>query len=493
MFQTQQGRRSFIRLNHQRNGCRGFPRRPFELLPPREPCLRNRPPAVLNAVGTQPPAAVPEELAGKGSSEVLRANGTKFVTVNSQLNPAETSYSCYGPPSTAAAGSMSPQTLMQAFMRVRTYFDSPITEQQQRRSGSSSRSSGIETQHWQCLVDQAMVLSEQLQPNQWSQIIYVCAKVGKPEPVLVQTALYHLHPSIHLLSPMGLTNSLWSIAVLSAKPSATLLSSYCAVATQNFSMLNPHQTATLLWSLGKLQYRPPIDLLRTLLSSLKKSYAMLSNTELSNIAWALGRLKFRPSKRWLRNYYHHTKPRLKTLNPHQLACTLASLVSIEVTPPNSWTISLLRSLQRQLPATALTQLSTILCALAKRRLVLSSYWVHHLLQHVQQQLLVHGAPTPAVAKDIAALVWSLPYLANPNGPQLGLNYRPLLQQLAAAVLPHLGRVGPGVLVQLVVGFAGLGFNPGVHWMKVHENACAARQAEMNPRNRERLRRAYLAI
>jgi hypothetical protein len=372
-------------------------------------------------------------------------------------------------------------------------FHAPSGKHQLNRTSGSSKGSELDEEHWQQLVEQALSLSAQLQPNQWSQILYVCAKVGRNEPDLVQTALYFLQPSLHLLSPMGLTNSLWAIAVLSARPSADLLSSYCAAATQNVLNLNPHQAATLLWSLGKLQYRPPIELLRSLLSCLKRSYAQLSNTELSNIAWALGRLKFRPNRRWMKSYYYHTQPLLPTLNPHQLACTLASLASVEVTPPNSWTMALLQSLKQQLPAAALRQLATILCALAKRRLLLSPFWLHQLLQHVQQQLLAHGAPTPAAAKDIAALVWSLPYLANPTGPQLGLQHRRLLQQLAAAVLPHLGRLEPGVLVQLVVGFMGLRFNPGVHWMKVHENACAARQAELTPKNKERLRRAYLAI
>jgi hypothetical protein len=65
----------------------------------------------------------------------------------------------------------------------------------------------------------------------------------------------------------------------------------------------------------------------------------------------------------------------------------------------------------------------------------------------------------------------------------------LVKQLATISLPLLPECSVAELVQLAVGFARLGFYPGVHWLKSHENAVARHRLALTDVNRWRLQAA----
>jgi hypothetical protein len=224
-----------------------------------------------------------------------------------------------------------------------------------------------------------------------------------------------------------------------------------------------------------------------------------------------------------------------TFSADHLACIAGSLGLLRLNPRSGhWLRSFRCCVVQQLPRMRGAHVATILCGLAKRRSSQPPHWVWLLVarqlqllvaqrqQQQQQQLVLQqqqrtGLPLETAAEqdtaaaaaaanyhtasqqqqqqlqpaDIAATVWALPWVLYPTAVLWKANeaHSAALKALAAASLPLLPSCSTAELVQLAVGFAGLQFYPGAHWLKVHENAVAARYSGMSAANRARLRAA----
>jgi hypothetical protein len=338
-------------------------------------------------------------------------------------------------------------------------------------------------QQWSSMVEAALEQQQVLVPNQWAHLAYTCAKLRRPESQLLGAALHYTEPQLEQLSPAGAANLLWAVAVLQLRPRAAYLAMFCDIASSKVDSMNPHQLSTFLWALGRMRYQPSLDVLKTLLSCMQQRMGGLGPSEFTNISWALGRLQYRPSKAWLTTFYSSSRPLLASSNIHHLASVLAGLAGIRSTPPGYWMAAYLAAVRQQLHTAAPRQVGIVLCALAKRRVLLSPFMVDQLLEQFCHQL------KHATSADVAAVIWALPLLAFPHSRELGQRQQQRLLQLASHVLPHMGALTCGQLVQLLSGYARLRVSPGVHWLKVHENACAAQAGCFQGSNKQRLHAA----
>eukprot|EP00877_Chromochloris_zofingiensis_P010375 jgi/Chrzof1/5591/Cz16g08120.t1 len=342
---------------------------------------------------------------------------------------------------------------------------------------------------WTQLVSLTMQQASSIQPRQWSHICYTCAKLQRREEALLHTALSHTCHHIPSLHGASLANIIWSYAALGIDPDQDWLSCFCAASLGKLQSLNPHQQATILWSLGKLGYRAPSEYIQQLLAGLKASYTLLEPSELTNIVWALAKLGYRPSKTWLRSYFTHTTKQLKRLSHHRLACVLCSFAVLRVQPGSAWQSAFRQAMRSQLQLFTHRHITVVMHAFAKLRMPLAVYWLDMLSSRLEQQL------SQCSCADLAAAVWSLPILAFPTAPTWAEKPQnsELLKRLVTLSGPLLARCTPAQLTQLVTGFAALEYYPGVHWLKVHENACAAQHTQFGRSNREKIRVSYLRI
>jgi hypothetical protein len=271
------------------------------------------------------------------------------------------------------------------------------------------------------------------------------------------------------------------------------------------SGINKHQAVQLLWAAGRLKARPPVGWLQGLLSSLLPHLHTLSATELSSAIWGLARIGFRPDQQWLKAWFHASRLSLPHSSPDSIACQVASLAVLRVTlsssssssSSSSWLVALRRAVAAQLHVMRPHHIASILCGLAKRRAPTPPHLLRLLLT---QQLRLLQQPgnsnaSSGSSRDVAATVWALPLLLYPTAVSWAAerDNAVLLKQLAAASLPLLPRCSVGELVQLVVGFARLGFYPGAHWLKLHENAVAQHRLGLTDVNRLRLQAARMQL
>jgi hypothetical protein len=177
---------------------------------------------------------------------------------------------------------------------------------------------------------------------------------------------------------------------------------------------------------------------------------------------------------------------------------VASLGVLRLTlASGSWLTALRAIVGQQLHAMQPRHIATILCGLAKRRSATPPHWLRVVLKH--QLLLLGDASSGSSSvgaleprpRDVAAIVWSLPLLLHPTAVEWAAQQdnAVMLRQLATISLPLLRACSLGELVQLAVGFARLGFYPGAHWLKTHENAVAQHRLSLADLNRVRLQAA----
>lgn len=407
-------------------------------------------------------------------------------------------------------------------------------------------------QRWQQLVQSVQHLLPHLQPHQGSLIAYAAAKLGRPfAPQLLSTLLQQQlqQRQLQLLPAAGLTNMLWAVAVVSHSPSPHWMASfYAACSSRALAAFNHHQLTSILWCLGRLTERPPAEWLQLLLAALRPGLPLLSPSELANTLWGLAQLGYRPSKAWAKDWFMASNRIFGYCTPDHLACIAGSLGLLRLDPRSGHWLRQYRSeLVRRLPAMRAAHVATVMCGLAKRCSSQPPHWVWLLVarqlqlldeQRQRQQRTIAAAagadadsaaaprqmqldePLPqqqaaeAIANhsgsstskegwlssqcrtfirsaDIAATVWALPRLLYPTAA--AWKSQPAnaaqLKALAAASLPLLSACSAGELVQLAVGFAGLRFYPGAHWLKVHENAVAVQYRQLSAANKMRLRAA----
>lgn len=405
-------------------------------------------------------------------------------------------------------------------------------------------------QHTSQLLQDAAVLAPQLQPHQASLILYVCAKCRLLcTQQLLHGLMQQLLPSqLHQLPPAGLVNAAWALAVLHTDPGAAWMDAFYAVVGSSLvsgraaqhpadstqggvtasstgsaverlnigingscsggrrdasiaAVFNRHQLVQLLWAVAVLKQQPPAAWLQDLLSALQPQLQLLGATEITNVIWALAQIGFRPGRLWLGAWFLASRRALPTCNPDTLACQAASLGVLRVTLGNgSWLVAFRAATVQQLHSLLPQHIGSIFCGLAKRRSPAPPHWVRLLLLQ-QLQLTEAGVggrrystratseeASDVSARNLAATVWSLPLLLYPTAVDWAAQQdnAALLKRLAAASLPLLAQCSVGQLVQLATGFARLGFYPGAHWLKSHENAVAQHKLSLTDVNRLRL-------
>jgi hypothetical protein len=425
----------------------------------------------------------------------------------------------------------------------------PVGNGAPTKTGPSSALKLHHLQNTSKLLQDAAVLAPQLQPHQASLILYVCAKCRLLcTQQLLHGLMQQLLPSqLHQLPPAGLVNAAWALAVLHADPGATWMDAFYAVVGRSLASgragqhpadstqgemtasstgsaverlnissngscsggrrdstaagFNRHQLVQLLWAVAMLKRRPPPAWLQDLLSALQPQLQVLGATELTNVIWALAQIGFRPGRLWLDAWFLASRRALPACNPDTLACQAASLGVLRVTLGNgSWLVAFRAATVQQLHSLLPHHIGSIFCGLAKRRSPAPPHWVRLLLLQ-QLQLMEAGVGGPRYstrgtseeasdfsARNLAATAWSLPLLLYPTAVDWAAQQdnAALLKRLAAASLPLLAQCSVGQLVQLATGFARLGFYPGAHWLKSHENAVAQHKLSLTDVNRLRL-------
>jgi len=283
-------------------------------------------------------------------------------------------------------------------------------------------------------------------------------------------------------------------------------SSSSSSSSSPFEAFNAHQQVQLLWAAGRLKQQPPPAWLTALLSSLQPKLTTLSPTELTNAMWGLSRIGFRPGRLWLGLWFLASKRAVPYSSPDCLACQAASLAVLRVhLSSGRWAVAFRAAVWQQLPSMQPKHIASLLCGLAKQRSRCPPHWVRAVLLH-QLQLLSSSDSSSSSSdtsssssssrafspcRELAATVWALPILLHPTAVPWAADRRnaALLKQLAALSLPLLPSGSVAELVQLAVGFARLGFYPGAHWLKTHENAVAQHRLSLTDVNRWRLQAA----
>jgi hypothetical protein len=437
-------------------------------------------------------------------------------------------------PGSTIKSTNTPGSLTSAFVKLLQHQTATLP------AASSSSQSGSTERHEQQqigkLLHSAADLLTHLQPHQASLILYVCAKRQLPcSQQLLFGLLQQLQPhQLQQLPPAGLVNALWALAVLQLNPGKAWMdavyansgsrSSSCVDAAGSLTRasrssappnnrrgnctpcnsshclcaFNKHQHVQLLWSVARLQERPPGVWLQGVLAALQPQLQTLSPTELTNAIWAVARIGFRPGRQWLGVWFLASRRALPHSSADCIACQVASLGVLRLTLSSGGWLGVLRAaVGQQLHTMQSRHIATVLCGLAKRRSAAPPHWLRIVLK--QQLLLLGGASSGGSSagvfeprpRDVAATVWSLPLLLHPTAVEWGAQQdnAVMLRQLAAISLPLLRSCSSGELVQLAVGFARLGFYPGAHWLKTHENAVAQHRLSLADVNRVRLQAA----
>jgi hypothetical protein len=333
-----------------------------------------------------------------------------------------------------------------------------------------------------------------------------------------------------------LCSLVWSLGCLQERPPAEWLQQLLAALRPQLQKLQPSELTNVLWGLAQLGYRPSKGWAKEWFSASSRvmdnqdDIAVATAAAAADAAGALQDsvdAKPQSSSRVQQHRAHQRQQQQQreesssqgpTFSTDHLACIAGSLGLLRLDPRSGhWLKSFRHCVLQQLPRMRGAHVATILCGLAKRRSSQPPHWVWllvarqlQLLQALQQRT---GPPmaaqhsTPAAAAnystaywqqqqqlqpaDIAATVWALPRVLYPTAVLWKTNaaHSAALKALAAASLPLLPSCSAAELVQLAVGFAGLRFYPGAHWLKVHENAMAARYSGLSPANRARLRAA----
>ncbi len=210
-------------------------------------------------------------------------------------------------------------------------------------------------------------------------------------------------------------------------------------------------------------------------------------SQLANIAWALAEIGYLPAASWMQRYSAAAAKQLPKFKPHLLATLMASLLKLQYKPGSVLLSAVRQQVVDVLPAFRPSQLSVLLWAMGKMDARASPYWLDLVAEQIQLQLRRSGT------REMAAMVWALPRLAYPCALQLGAKHGRLLRDVARLTELQLDDCSAGELVQLVEGFARLGFYPGVGWIASHETACAAMGPRLGGENRAKVKRAYEAI
>ncbi|KAF6259349.1 hypothetical protein COO60DRAFT_1015910 [Scenedesmus sp. NREL 46B-D3] len=375
---------------------------------------------------------------------------------------------------------------------------------------SSSSSSGMEclNRHQLCSLLWSLGSLQERPPVEW-----------------LQQLLAALRPHLQELQPSKLSSVLWGLAQLGYRPSKGWAKDWFTASSrvlyhQGAGPAAPTEEGRFSGGVqgSRLQHR-----LRQGQQQRQQQHEeepqqglRFSPDHLACVAGSLGLLRLNPrSGHWLRVFRRCVVQQLPHMRGAHVATVLCGLAKRRSSQPPHWVwllvarqVQLLEVQRRRvgleqragLPeAAAAAAAGQDAAEEAEAAAQLGTAGVAE--QPVLQRL--PGAPSAAAASatvtrqqqlqpaDIAATVWALPHLLHPTATswKASIAHGAALKALAAASLPLLPSCSAAELVQLAVGFGGLRFYPGAHWLKVHENAVAARYPGMSPANRARLRSA----
>lgn len=324
-------------------------------------------------------------------------------------------------------------------------------------------------------------------PNQWSQVVYTCAKTGHRSGKLLDLALACTEGCLDQLDEQGLTNMVWSLGKLGYCPSSSWLHEYVHVSGTRIKEMRQVLLVQILWAVGRLQLRPDPVWLESLLAEIAPVLGTLSRTEVYNVLWSLGCIGYKPNRDWLRAFLVTTAQKLQSSPPHIITNTVCSLCTLRIRPPKTWWVPFQLAVVFHLQHFNCRQLSLIIWAMARLRVLSRHGWVSCVLKAFLRS--VHEAEP----RDLAGLTWGLSLLLHPHQEEYTRSHGHLLRRLTLALTTAMPQFSPIQLIQLMEGLAGLKYYPGVAFMKAHEAASVRCIGDMSEENQSKLKRAYQKV
>ena len=329
-------------------------------------------------------------------------------------------------------------------------------------------------------------------PNRKIQALF---GTRQPSPQLLVTHASPSETSIEMLHQAALTHRQKGekLPVEHKLEWGTALSASC----DDLNSLTPTQLSTLLWSVCRLGLTGSSEsrLLATYIS--QTPAALLDHdvtaSELSVCLWSMVRLKDliahqNSFKSWFKSIISAINLRAYELRSSDITCIATSLVISKepISPLFCKTLALCAAskLEEMTPS----EVSAIISALGKLRAPVPWKVVVVILDHYRSIL-----PRVESEEEAASVVNALTGLCYPDRNTLKNKRKGLLKDLARHSLALIPRCSPRQLVLLVSGFTGLGYYPGVEWMRLHRQCCVQKKLEFNEIERARVRQAYLLL
>ena len=153
--------------------------------------------------------------------------------------------------------SFTPQELCNTLWAV-----AKIQQQQRGWDGSANATSCTCSNvryYLQQLLLRCQLLADQLQPSDWSNLLWACGELQLPLPAPWQQQLYYCMPKLEGASPwtpQALAISVWGLARLRVSPPVDWWAGWEACTAVLLPKCSQQYLAVMLWGLGVLRYRP---------------------------------------------------------------------------------------------------------------------------------------------------------------------------------------------------------------------------------------------
>jgi hypothetical protein len=227
---------------------------------------------------------------------------------------------------------------------------------------------------WRLLVRATLRHQADLWPNDWAQVLYAAAKMGRRDPELLAAALRHTAGRQSQMGEAALANAVWALAVLGAAPAEEWLGGACGAAVE---ALGGGDSSNGAGGGGARQgqERQPSATAEAVAEAARseagaaaadKGRAAAAAADSGEAAAAASGSAPEPPPPWARR---------KHLNRHQLVQLLWSLAKLGHRAPPGHVAALLSALRRHLGSLSASELTNLAWALGALRFRPSRRWL----------------------------------------------------------------------------------------------------------------------
>jgi hypothetical protein len=252
--------------------------------------------------------------------------------------------------------------------------------------------------------------------------------------------------------PRELSSMLWAVARVGLHPGDDWLAAYLQAAQPQLPAMNAQDLGLLVWALGRFKHVPEPAFCHALLAAAATQLAATGDSSssgsssrgfdaqgLSNMLWGLAVLELQPGQPWLasavgaahvllqqqqQQHHHH-----QVMEPQGLAVLLWALAKLGHRPDQAWLQAAADAAAARLRRFKPAELAMLVHALARLH--------YQPAQHREQQL---------------------------GQQEQEQQQQPLLQQVAAAIQPHMQCLRFAEAANLLWGLAVMGQQPGRVWV-----------------------------